>query len=111
VNDIERKARILQFFEAFRSEAAALAHQKIVSRSDATAISSAFARIAADVALPAQDQREVELERMLVAQLCHAVLEWYHGDNDLMPQVLVDRLTAEAQRLIGKDALTRTEGE
>lgn len=43
----------------------------------------------------------LELESGLQAHLAHQVLEWYHGDDELMPQVLVDQLTAEAARLLG----------
>ena len=41
-----------------------------------------------------------ELESVLQAKLAHDVLEWYHGDDELMPQTLVDQLTAEAERLL-----------
>lgn len=41
--------RVQHFFAYFQQEAVALYHQKILSRSDASAIASAFARIAADV--------------------------------------------------------------
>ncbi len=50
---------------------------------------------------------EHELERDLVSQLCYEILEWYHGDNDLMPQTLVDQLTAEMHRLVEKEAIIR----
>ena len=45
---------------------------------------------------------EHELERDLISQLCYEILEWYHGDDELMPQTLIDQLTAESHRLIEK---------
>ena len=42
-------SRVEQFFNAFKDEAIALVHQKVLSRDDASNIASAFARIAADL--------------------------------------------------------------
>mgnify|MGYP003395079365 CR=1 FL=1 len=53
---------------------------------------------------------EHELERDLISQLCYEILEWYHGDDELMPQTLIDQLTAESHRLIEKaQAIRRLE--
>lgn len=58
--------------------------------------------VSAEVELAAAQQREavLELASGLMAELCREVLEWYHSDDDLMPQNLVDQLTAEAARLL-----------
>ena len=45
-----KELRVQHFFAAFQEETKALIHQKILNRTDAADIASAFARIAADVA-------------------------------------------------------------
>jgi hypothetical protein len=50
--------RVQQFFDAFQEEARALVDQKILPRDDASAIASAFARIAASVARSESTRRE-----------------------------------------------------
>ena len=92
---------VQMFFAAFKEEASALVHQKILSRSDASGIASAFARIAARLPSAVREEtgpRDVTRQQDLAARL-HAHADEVRKNKVWAPHV-ADELDEAARLLV-----------